>query len=73
MGSDLMTIGIEILHLAVVSPFMRYIECSRDRASIWIITTLFEQISIQSLVQVIHRVIEGQQHNLWYLLGQVVA
>ena len=63
---------VEILHLAVVGPLVRDVERGRDRAAVRVVAALFEQVGVEALVQVVHRVVERQQHYLRYLLRQVV-
>lgn len=55
-----MTAGIKILDLAVVGPFMGDVERGRDGTAVRVLPSLLEQISVQTLVQVIHRIVERQ-------------
>lgn len=68
-----MTVGVEILNLAVVGPLVGNIEGGGDRASVGVDAIALKQILVQLLVQVIHGVVESQQHNLRYLLNRHVS
>lgn len=62
-----MTVGIKILHLAVISPFVGNIKRRGNGAAVWINASLLEEISVQLLVEVVDRIVEGQQNNLRHL------
>lgn len=68
-----MTAGVEILDLAVVGPLVRDVESSWDGTSIGVVSALLKQVGVETLVQVVDGVVEGQQHDLRDLLGQVVS
>lgn len=68
-----MTGGIQVLDLAVVSPFVGHVEGRRDGTAIRVLSSLLKQIRIKTLVKVIHGIVEGQEHDLRYLLRQVVS
>lgn len=68
-----MTIGVEVLDLAVIGPFVRDVESGRNGASIGVNTTLFEEVRVQALVEVVHRIVEGQQDDLGHLINGYVA
>lgn len=69
----LMTICIEVLCLAVVSPFMWHIECGRNGTSIWISATLLKYILIQPFVEIIDSIIKSKQHYLRNFFSWQVA
>ena len=68
-----MTGGVEILHLAVVGPLVGDVEGGGDGAAVWILSPFLEQVDVQALVQVVHRVVERQENDLRYLLRMVVT
>ena len=68
-----MASGIEILDLAVVCPLVGDVERGGDRAAVRIFPALLEQVRVETLVQVVHRIVERQQNDLRYLLRQVVT
>lgn len=67
VGSHFVTVGVQVLHLTVISPFVRHVESGRDRASVGVNAAALEQVLVQLLVQVIHGVVECQQDNLRHL------
>jgi hypothetical protein len=68
-----MTGGIEVLHLAVIGPLVRHVEGRADGAAVGVVAALLEQVGVQALVEVVDRVIEGQEDDLRYLLRQVFS
>lgn len=68
-----MTGGIEILHLAVVGPLVGDVERGGDRAAVWIFPPFLEQVDVEALVQVVHRIVESQKNDLRYFLRMVVT
>lgn len=68
----LVSVRVQVLHLAVVGPLVRHVEGGGDRATVGIDTSTFEQILVQLFVQIVNGIVEGQQHNLGHLLdGQL--
>lgn len=65
----LVTGGIQILHLTVIGPFVGNIEGSGDWATVWIDAATLEQIAVQLFVQIVHGIVECEQHNLWNLFN----
>lgn len=61
---------IEILHLAIVRPFVRDVKSGRDRAAIRILTAVFEQLAVQGFVKVVYGVVESEQNDLRRLLDR---
>lgn len=59
-----MSIGVEVLHLAVVGPLVGHVEGGRDRTAVGVDPALLEQIRVQLLVQIVHGVVEGQEDDL---------
>lgn len=68
-----MTGRVEILNLAVVGPLVRDVERGRDGATVRIFPPFLEQIGVQSLVQIVHGIVERQENDLRYLLRKVVT
>lgn len=61
---------IEILHLAIVCPFVRDVKSRRDRAAVRILTAVFEQLVVQGFVKVVYGVVESEQNDLRRLLDR---
>lgn len=59
-----MAVCIEILHLAIVCPFVRDVKSRWNRAAVRILTAVFKQIAVQGFVKVVYGVIESKQNNL---------
>ena len=68
-----MTGRVEILNLAVVGPLVGDVERGRDGATVRIFPPFLEQIGVQSLVQIVHGIVERQENDLRYLLRKVVT
>lgn len=73
-----MAVGVEVLHLAVVRPLVGHVEGGTDGTAVGVDASLLEQVHVQLLVQVVDRVVEGEQHDLGHLLhghvgGNVLA
>lgn len=73
MGGNLMTTGIEILYLAVVGPLVGDVERGRDGTAVWIFSSFLEQVAVETLIQIVHRIVERQQNDLRYFLRKVVT
>lgn len=73
MGSNFVTIRIQVLDLTVICPFVRDIEGGRNRATVRVDSALFKQVVVQPLIQIVHRVVESEQNDLWYLFHRQVA
>lgn len=73
VGGNLMTGRVEILNLAVVGPLVGDVERGRDGATVRIFPPFLEQIGVQSLVQIVHGIVERQENDLRYLLRKVVT
>ena len=65
MRGDFVTVSIQILNLTVISPFVRYVKCGSDRATVRIQTTSFEKVAVQFFVQVVDCVVESEEDQLW--------
>lgn len=63
-------VRIEILHLAIICPFVRDVKRRRDRAAVRILTAVFEQIAVQRFIKVVHGVVESEQNDLRRLLDR---
>jgi len=73
VGSNLVARGIEILDLAVVGPLVGHVERGRDGTSVGVLPSLLEQVGVETLVQVVHGIVKGQEDNLRYFFRQVVT
>jgi hypothetical protein len=62
-----MTVGVKILHLTVIGPFVRNVEGGRNGASIGIDASTLEEILVQLLVKVVDGIVEGQKNDLRHL------
>ena len=69
VGSNLVTIGIEVLHLGVVRPLVGHVEGGLHGAAVRVVAVL-EQIFVKLLVEIVDGVIEGEQDELRYLVGR---
>lgn len=58
------SIGVKILHLTVISPFVRDVESGCYWAAIGVDASLLKKIHIQLLIQIIYRIIKGQEYDL---------
>ena len=67
-----MTVAVDILHVAVVSPLVRHVEGRLNRASVGVVT-ISKEILIELLVQVVDGVIEGQEDKLGDLVRTVTS
>lgn len=72
MRSHLMTVWVQVLHLTVIGPLVRDVKSGGDWTTIGIDAVTLEEILVQLLVQIVHRVVEGQQHDLRHLLDRHV-
>ena len=72
VGSNLVTIGIEVLHLGVVRPLVGHVEGCLDRTTVRIVS-LREEILVKLLVQIVDGIIEGQEDKLGDLVRTVTA
>ena len=60
--------SVQILHLAVIGPLVRHVESGRNGAAVGIEVACFEEILVQILVEIIDRIVKGQQDHLWDVL-----
>lgn len=60
VGSELVSIGVQVLDLAIVGPLVRHIERRADRTAVRILSTSFEQILVQLFVKIVNRVVKRQ-------------
>lgn len=68
-----MTGRVQILHLTVIGPFVGHVEGRRDRATVGILPSILEQIRVKTFVQVVNRIVKGQQNNLRNFFGQILS
>ena len=64
-----MAVGVQVLHLLVVGPLVRHVERGSDRAAVRVDPVILEHVLVQALVEVVDRVVEGEQDKLRYVLG----
>jgi hypothetical protein len=67
------SVGVQVLHLAIVGPFVRHVEGGGDGAAVGVDASALKQRLVQTLVQVVDGIVEGQQHDLGDLLGGEAA
>ena len=70
---DLVSVRPEVLHLLVVSPLVRHVEGGRDGAAVGVLAACLEHLLVQLAVNVVDRVVKGEQHQLRGGLGFDVA
>ena len=68
-----MTISVQILDLTVVRPLVRHVERGWYGTSVGIFTSFLKKIGVQTLVQIVHGIVERKEYDLRYLLRQVVT
>lgn len=59
-----MTAGIEVLNLGIVRPFVGHIHGGHDWTPVGVLAASFEELLVQLVIEVIHRVIKGEQNQL---------
>ena len=69
----LVSVGVQVLHLAVIGPLVRHVERGRDRAAVRVDPSPLEQVLVQLLVQIVDGIVERQQHDLRHLLNGQLA
>jgi len=52
---------------------MRDVKSRRNRATVRILTAVFEQIAVQGSVKIVHGVVESEQNDLRRLLGRNIT
>jgi hypothetical protein len=68
MRSNFVSVGMNVLNLAVVGPLVADVEGGGDGAAVGVVPVRAEQVLVQVLVQVAHRVVERQDDDLdWFL------
>ena len=72
VGRDLVTVGVEVLHLGVVGPLVGHVEGGLDGAAVGV-EPAAEEILIELLVQVVDGIVEGEQNKLGDLVGSVAS
>lgn len=70
MGGQLVTVGIKVLHLTVIGPFMRDVERRGDGTPIRVLSTPLKQVAVQLFVKIVNGVVERKQYDLWRLVGK---
>jgi len=66
------SVSIQVLHLSIVCPLMRHIECSLDRTTVRVESTS-EKIFVELFVEVIDGVIEGKKNKLGDLVSGITT
>ena len=69
MGGNLVPVGPQVLNLLVVGPLVRHVERGRDRAAVRVLAARLEHLLVQLAVNVVDRVVEGEEHQLRSGLG----
>ena len=70
VGSNLVTIGVEVLHLGIVRPLVGHIEGGLDGASVGVEPPP-KEILVELLVQIVDGIVEGQEDELGDLVSSV--
>ena len=73
VGCDLVAVGPQVLHLLVVGPLVRHVERGRDRTAVGVLATRLKHFLVQFAINVVDRVVKGEQHQLGSGLGLEVA
>lgn len=68
-----MAVSVKILNLRIISPLVGHIHSRHDGATIGIFAAIFEELSVQCLIEVIHRIIKGEEYHLRSIFGKVPA
>ena len=68
VGSNLVTIGIEVLHLGVVCPLVGHVEGGLHRAPIGVEPPP-EEVLVELLVQIVDSIVEGKEDELGDLVS----
>lgn len=76
VGRHFMALRVEVLHLAVVGPLVRNVECSSDRTTVGILAAGVEDVSVVVFVEIVDGVVEGQEYDLrnlvlWKVVGDL--
>lgn len=71
MRGDFVAVGVQVLDLGVVGPFVGDVKGRGDRAPVRVDPAPLEQLAVQALVQVVDGVVERQQDQLRDLLRAV--
>lgn len=69
MGGNLVTVGVQVLHLTVIGPLVRDVKGGCNRTSIRVQPAIFEEILVQVLVEIVDGIVKGQQHQLRNVLA----
>ena len=72
MWSNFMTIGIQVLDLAIVGPFVGDIEGRFDWALVGVSSTLGKEIFEELLIETVNSIVKGQQYKLRYVLPKKI-
>ncbi len=59
-----MTVGVNVLHVAVVSPLVTDVEGGRDGAAVGVVAVVAEDVLVQAFVEVADGVVERQHDDL---------
>ena len=68
-----MSVGVQVLHLLVVGPLVRDVEGGRDRAAVGVDAVVLKHVLVQALVEVVDRVVEGEEDKLRRVFGPDAA
>ena len=67
VGGNLMALGVQVLHLAIVSPLVGDVESCCRVTAIRVGTTL-EQSGVEVVVEVIDCIVKCEKNKLWSLV-----
>lgn len=56
--------SVKILHLTVISPFVRDVKGGSDWAAVRVESASIEQVAVQVLVQIVDGIVKSQQYQL---------
>ena len=73
VACNFVPVAVDILHVAVVSPLVRHVECGRDGAPVGVTADRVKDALVKLLVQVIEAVVEGEDDELRRLRSSEVA
>lgn len=64
MTSNLHVCSVQVLHLRIVSPLVRYVKCGCDWATVRIDSAALENIGVNSFIDIIDGIVKSQQNDL---------
>lgn len=73
MWSDFVSVGVEILNLGVIRPFVGNVESGGNGATVRVDSSAFEQFGVETFVEVVDGIVEGQKYELRNFLNVEAA